>query len=652
MDMYLKSLDPMKLYFTAPDVSKFAAQREKIDDLVRRGDISLAREIYELFLKRVEQRIAAAHRFVDAEHDYSIDEEIVRDPDALTWANSDAEAEERWRKRVKYDLLLQVADEIPKDEAREKLHKRYKSIGRRWGQIDNDELLEMFLSAITMSFDPHSSYMSPNTLENFEIQMKLSLDGIGASLESKYGETIVRRIVPGGAADKDGRLQVDDVITAVGQGRDGEMVDIVDMKLNDVVRMIRGKPNSIVRLEVLPADGSGRKILDITRAHIELKDSEARSTVLLRGPRGEVLDGDDATNQVAADQVAGGDQPPEEATGTVIEQQRADGDVFRIGVINLPSFYMDMTARGKGDPNYKSTTRDVRRLLEDFNEKNVDVVIVDLRFNGGGSLPESVDTTGLFIDEGPVVQVKGPDGRVQPYNDEHPGAVWTGPLVVVVNQFSASASEIFAGAIQDYGRGIVVGDRATHGKGTVQQLVNLGRQLLPLNPPNMGALKITIQQFYRPAGDSTQSRGVVSDVQIPWRTSHWEVGEADLDYALEFDRVAPLEFEDYRFADPQIVAELRKRSQQRISKSEFFADEKQRIQRYLERKDRPTTTLNKEEFLAEREELNTEKEQEKLFDDLQSNDAPVFDNTPYNQEVTAIALDYLELLGDSRLAAR
>jgi carboxyl-terminal processing protease len=259
--------------------------------------------------------------------------------------------------------------------------------------------------------------------------------------------------------------------------------------------------------------------------------------------------------------------------------------------------------------------------------------------------------TGLFIDQGPVVQVKGPDGRVIPHNDVAPGAVWEGPLVVMINKFSASASEIFAGAIQDYGRGIVVGDRATHGKGTVQELEELGRIVSQLNPPNYGALKMTIQQFYRPGGDSTQNRGVVSDIELPSQTTHWEVGESDLDYALKFDSVQPLPHENYTYTRPHIIQELRKRSEERVAKSEHFQKEKKRIERYLERKEDPIT-LNKEEFLAERAELNTEKEQEELFDDLQTNDQPVFPPTPYNDEVVAIALDYLELLGDSRLAQR
>jgi carboxyl-terminal processing protease len=314
---------------------------------------------------------------------------------------------------------------------------------------------------------------------------------------------------------------------------------------------------------------------------------------------------------------------------------------------------MDMEGRREGRKDYKSTTRDVQRLLENFKTKKVDLVIVDLRFNGGGSLPEAVDTTGLFIDQGPVVQVKGPNGQPQPYPDQTAGATWTGPLVVLTNKFSASASEIFAGAIQDYGRGLIVGDQSTHGKGTVQQLEELGQVIAPVNPPNYGALKMTIQQFYRPGGDSTQNRGVVSDIELPSQMSHWEgIGEAELDYALKFDRVLPLQHDNYRLAGAQVLEELRRRSAARVEASEYFNAEKKRITSYEERIKDPKLTLNREKFLAQRAELNTEKEQEDLFDDLQSNDKPVFMKTPYNDEVVAIALDYLELLGDSRLAQR
>lgn len=656
MEMYFETLDPMKLYFHQSDLDKFAAENTRVDDYVRDGDVSLAKRIFDVFLQRVQERTTVAQKLVDAPHDFAVDESMIRDPKKLSWFKDDADADERWRKRVKYDLLLQVSDDKPMEEAKEKLHKRYRSIEHRWSQTDNDELLELFLTAVTTSFDPHSSYMSPDSLKNFIIQMRLELDGIGASLESDAGETVVRHIVPGGAADRDGRLKVEDVITGVGEGVDGPIEDITDVKLTDVVQKIRGKPDSIVRLEVKTAGGAELKVYDITRARIELKDSEARSEVLQRGPHGEDLNptpivkkGEKDADKLAGEPAADSQEP----TGKVIEQPQAGGGVFRIGVISLPSFYMDMEARRENRDDYKSTTRDVKRLLEGFIKEKVDLVVVDLRFNGGGSLPEAVETTGLFIDQGPVVLVKGTNGQVQPYPDTDPGATWTGPLMVLTNKFSASASEIFAGAIQDYGRGIVVGDQSTHGKGTVQQLEELGRLIAPLDPPNYGALKMTIQKFYRPGGDSTQNRGVVSDIELPSQMSLWEgISESDLDYALKFDRVLPVPHDNYRFAGPQVIQELQRRSAERTAKDDYFKAEQKRIDRYIERKKDPSLTLNKEKFLAERAELNTEKEQEDLFDDLQTNDKPVFPKTPYNDEVVAIGLDYLELLGDSRLAQR
>ncbi|QEG36625.1 carboxy terminal-processing peptidase [Bythopirellula goksoeyrii] len=655
LDMFLKSLDRMKLFFLQSDVDEFMAERDNLDDYVKSGDVKIAKKIFDRFLQRVNEQVAVAQVYIDDEHDFTLDETMIRDPDEWGYAKTKEELNERWRKRVKYDLLLELADEVPQEEAVEKLHKRYRGIQRNWEQHSNDELLEDFLTAITTSFDPHSSYMSPSNLDNFTIQMRLELDGIGASLESKYGETIVRRIVPGGAADKDGRLKIEDVIVGVAEGTDGEFVDIVDMKINDVVQLIRGKPNTIVRLEVMPADKSGRKIYDITRARIELKDSEARSEILERPiqetPATDPTASDEHSH--AVDSIVPETETVENVTGKILEQQKgSNGPSRRIGVISLPSFYMDMEGRRAGKVDFKSTTRDVRRLLEEFNKQNVDLVVMDLRFNGGGSLPESVEATGLFIDKGPVVQVKGPDGRVQPYPDEEAGEVWSGPLIVLINRFSASASEIFAGAIQDYGRGLVIGDHSTHGKGTVQQLFELGTQILPLQEaPNLGALKMTIQQFYRPSGDSTQNRGVVSDVEIPYRTSYWEgIGEADLDYALKFDRVAPQPHDNYHAVSAPMIEQLKQRSAAREAKAEFFIKEQQKIDQIIKRQQEPTVTLNKEKFLAERAEVNSDKDQEEMFESLEDKDSPVFPMTPYNEEVIAIALDYLELLHEDNVA--
>ena len=615
LETFIKELDPLKLFFYQADVDEYMSQRNRLDELFKRGNIEFAYDVFNRFLTRVDERVNLALAELDRPHDFSLDEEMIRDRDAATFARTPEEARDRWRQRVKFDLLKETSDDVPLDKAIEKLRKRYASIRRSWQQTDNDELLERYLSAMTSSFDPHSSYMSPSTLDNFNITMRLELEGIGASLRSEDGYTVVHNIIPGGAADKDGRLKPGDKIVGVGQGTQGPVEDIVDMKLNDVVEKIRGKKKTVVRLELEPANDGERQTIAITRDRIELKDSEARSQIIERG-------------------------------------QRPDGKPYRLGVIQLPSFYMDMDGARLGLPNYKSTTRDVRRLLEAFNTQNVDAVVIDLRWNGGGSLSEAVNMTGLFIDSGPVVQVKGPDGRIEPYQDQEPGMVWKGPLVVMINKFSASASEIFAGAIQDYGRGIVIGDHATHGKGTVQQLYDLGSALFRMaDNRNLGALKMTIQQFYRPGGDSTQNRGVLADLELPALTTQLEVGESDLDYAMEFNRVQPLQHDMYHMVDSQLLEGLRNRSQQRIAESEFFAREQRRIARYLEQKDAKTVTLNREKFLAERAELNADKEEEEIYDDLSDPNRPVFDlENNYNNEAVDITLDYLSLLGGNKIA--
>lgn len=611
---FLKELDPLKLFFYQSDIDEFMQSKGQLDDTLKRGDIAFAYEVFARFMTRVDERVGQAKVELAKPQNFDLDEEMVRDPDHATYAKTQEEATQRWHLRVKFDLLKEIADKVPMEEAVKKLTKRYESIRKNWEQTNSDELLELYLTAMTSAFDPHSTYMSPSTLENFNIQMRLELEGIGASLRAVDGYTVVQNIIPGGAADRNGGLKPEDKILAVGEGTSGPMEDIVDMKLNDVVKKIRGKRGTIVRLEVEPKEGGGRKSVDITRDRIELKDSEARGEILPRG-------------------------------------KKADGTPYQIGVIQLPSFYMDMEGARLQLPNYKSTTRDVRRLLEQFKSQHVDAVVVDLRFNGGGSLSEAVDMTGLFIDRGPVVQVKGPEGRSEPYPDDEPGLVWEGPLVVIINKFSASASEIFAGAIQDYGRGIILGDHSTHGKGTVQQLHDIGGTLMPFKEaPNMGALKLTIQQFYRPSGDSTQKRGVVSDLELPSLTTHLDVAEGDLDYALEFTRIAALPHDDFHMVNPAMIEGLRQRSQSRIANSEYFAKENRQINRYQEQKDRKTVTLNKEKFLQERAELDSDKEQEKRFEDVNNPKRPIFELDGYGEEVLDIAVDYLSMLGGNKVA--
>jgi carboxyl-terminal processing protease len=489
----------------------------------------------------------------------------------------------------------------------EKLSRRYHSVAKRMHQTDGDELLEMYLTSMTSSFDPHTSYMSPSNLDNFEIMMRLELEGIGAALKAEDGYTVVDKIIPGGPAEKEGHLKVEDRIVGVGQGLDGAMEDVVDMKLTDVVHLIRGAKRTVVRLEVMSGAAGGRKTIQITRAKVELKDSEAQSAILPVG-------------------------------------QKPGGQPYQIGVIDLPSFYMDMGAAKLNMPDYRSTTRDVRKILEQFNARGVDAVILDLRRNGGGSLQEAINLTGLFTGEGPVVQVKHADGRVEPYDDTQPGPLWRGPLVVLISKFSASASEILAGAVQDYQRGIIVGDHSTHGKGTVQSLMDVGQQLIRFSPPHWGALKITMQQFYRPNGDSTQKRGVLSDVELPSLTTHLDVAEADLDYPVEFDQVRPVEYRKYGLVSKPLVDSLAALSLQRVNASADFQKRLKDIARYKAQKDRKYVTLNEKKFLEERAEMNADKEEEKQLEDISNPGGDGIKRTYYLNEALAIAADYTRML--------
>jgi len=607
--IFLESLDPMKIYFIQSDVDAFMQKRDSLDDLVKRGDVSFAYEVFNRFLKRVDERLPLIQKMLNSQQDYTKSESIVVDRDDTTWAQSEAEAEDNWRKRIKYDLLVQKMEKATPEEAKDKLLRRYSSFAKRMHQMNADELLEIYLSSLTSSLDPHTSFMSPGTLENFEIGMRLQLDGIGASLKGEDGYTTVAELVPGGAADKDGRLQKKDRVIGVGQGADGEFVDVVDMNLNEVVKLIRGKRNTIVRLKVIPVGQTVPKTYDITRAKIELKDSEAR---------GEVIE----------------------------EGRKPDGTPFRLGVINLPSFYMDMAGARQGQAEYKSSTRDCKRLLDEFREKGVDCVVLDLRNNGGGSLPESISLTGLFIDTGPVVQIKDADKKVQQYDDVDPGVSWGGPLVVLTNKFSASASEIVAGAIQDYHRGLVVGDNTTHGKGTVQSLLDLGRQLfqrLP-NAPSLGAIKITMQQFYRPSGQSTQIEGVKSDVELPSITTHLPVGESDLDHTIAFDKVPPATFQSSGKVTDDMLKALRDRSVGRVAASEDFQKVEKDIAQYQKRKSEKTVSLVETEFSRQWNDGKPADDEEKKLEESIDPKRPIVKRDFYFKEAMNVTVDYLNTL--------
>lgn len=612
---YLKELDPQKLYFLKADVDSLLASKTTLDEAVKQGNLDWAYSTFKRYLERLDQRIVIAEQLVDAMHDYSLKETMVYDAKELKWAENDQELTDRWRKRIKYDLLLFRLEKTPDQEARERLHKRYRNIKRTMHQTESDDILEIFLTSISASFDPHSSYMSPRSETDFKIQMRLSLDGIGAALKGEDGYTTVAQIVKGGAADRDGRLKVKDRIVGVGQKQE-EIVDVVDMKLSNVVSLIRGERGTKVYLRVIPDGSTETKILDLTRDKVELKEQEVK---------GEIID----------------------------VSTRIEGTRGRVGVIHVPSFYRDFAGQDAGIPDFKSTTRDVKAVLKDFASKGgVDAIVIDLRFNGGGALAEAIELSGLFIEEGPIVQVKDPRGNVRALDDEDPRMDYKGPLVVVCNRLSASASEIFAGVIRDYQRGIVVGDTTTHGKGTVQSVMPVSKRLFDFAAgPERGALKLTIQQFYRVNGDSTQKLGVPSDVILPSLIDHMDLGEASLDNVMAFDKVAKADHRVYSMVPNAIISLLRDRSKARVAASQKFHDVAVNIQKYLSRKKRKSISLNEEELRNERLE-EEEKSKKEADDPAGKEEGPFFPKEAYNDELLAITLDYVSALNGTLTARK
>ncbi len=614
LDIYLKALDPMKLYFYQSDIDEFNRYRTQIDDLTLRGDLSPAYQIFTRYLTRVNERLQTVQDLLQQDFDFTAPDTIITDPKATTYAKSADEARDRWRRQLKFNILDLKDDGKTIEEAREQLQRRYARYARRWAQTDSDEILELYLSAITMGYDPHTTYMSPSSLNDFTIQMRLNLEGIGAALREKDGYTVVSNVIPGGAAAKDGRLKEDDHIVSVGQSS-GEMVDIIEMPLKQVVSLIRGKAGTVVRLGVKKGGTGETEIYEITRTQVQLEDSAAR--------------------------------------GKVIEHELpgGDGSKLKIGYINLPSFYLDMEGARRNTVDHRSSTRDVRRLLDGFRSEGVDGVVLDLSRNGGGSLTEAINLTGLFIDRGPVVQVKNSDGSIQEYADDEAGVAWDGPLVVMTSKLSASASEILAGAIKDYRRGIVVGDPATHGKGTVQTLMDLGREIFRTDrSSNLGALKVTLQQFYLPDGDSTQLAGVAADVILPSITSVMDISESDLDYALPHDRVPAARHRVYNMVPADVLQAIREKSIDRVGQDQEFIDLLRRKEMYVRQKEEKTLSLVEEDFIRRRKEMDAQKEEEKEGLEAELANEVVYRDYYYNREVLNVTHDYILGLRQQNLA--
>jgi len=495
---YLDSLDANRSFFCAEDIAQFERYQDELDDSLRTGKLDPAFVIFRRFRELVEQRVAYAKDLLRAnKFDFEIDEEYQFDRTDADWLPTPSAVDDLWRRRVKNDILSLRLSGKDEAEIRQTLEKRYEGIGRRVAQMGPEDVFQAFINAFTLSVEPHTSYMSPRLSENFDIGMRLSLQGIGAVLRSENEFTEIQSTVPGGPAELSGELKAGDRIVGVGQGDETGMEDVIGWRLQDVVDLIRGPKGSVVRLNILPKNqgvsGRTREVV-LVRDEIKLEDKAAKSEVI----------------------------------------EAADG--VRLGVVEVPAFYRDFGAQAAGEEDFRSTTRDVRKLLDELQAQQVDGIIIDLRRNGGGSLSEATELTGLFIEKGPVVQVRDSSGRIEVERDPDPEQVYAGPLAVLVDRNSASASEIFAGAIQDYNRGLILGE-PTFGKGTVQTLVDLGRFLR--SREDIGRLRLTMAQFFRVQGGSTQHRGVVPDIVYPTAKGAADHGERALENALPWASIKP-----------------------------------------------------------------------------------------------------------------
>ncbi|MDA3933680.1 MAG: carboxy terminal-processing peptidase [Gammaproteobacteria bacterium] len=548
---FLDSLDPSKAYLLQSDIDYFSRYKTRLDDYLRRDDASPAFEMFNIYRQRVTERTAVAQQLLDSDFDFNVPEKLELDRSESPWAASVQQLNEYWRKRVKNDWLrLKLTDKEP-DEIRKTLSGRYNDLHNRIAELDSQDVFQLYMNSYLAMVEPHTSYLSPRTSENFEITMSLSFEGIGALLGVEGEYTIIRDIIPGGPADLDKRLKPGDRIVAVAQGDAGESQDVVGWRIDDVVDLIRGPKGSEVILNVLPEDtGLQGPAVDIVlvRNEIQLEEQAAKSQIL---------------------------EIPDINTEGELTQ-------LRIGVIDLPTFYLDFQAYSENRPDYRSSTRDVRKLVNELKREKIDGLVIDLRDNGGGSLVEATTLTGLFIDKGPVVQVKDNRDRITMNEDNEPGMVWNGPLAVLVNRYSASASEIFAAALQDYGRALIIGE-PTYGKGTVQNLIDLDSNT-GNDARTYGQLKMTMHQFFRINGGSTQNRGVIPDLLYPITDDPDEYGESALDNALPWTRIKPA---IYRSSDQyqQILPTILAQYQQRTEADSEFGFLRDDIAEYQQNKD-------------------------------------------------------------------
>jgi carboxyl-terminal processing protease len=565
---YLDALDNGKNYFLQSDINEFDNYKFKFDNFLLEGKLQAFYDIFNRYLERLSTRINYIDTILLKEFDYSLNENLILNRDSSNWAANPQELNDLWRKRLKNDALnLKLAGK-DWDFIKENLSKRYKNYSDILRQYNSEDVFQLAMNAFTNAIDPHTNYLSPINSENFKIDMSLSLEGIGARLMYEDGYTKVVEIIPGGPAYKSKKLHVNDRIVAVAQEEDGDFVDIIGWRTTDVVQLIRGPKNTIVRLQILPAElGLDATPVEIklVRDKVKLEDQSASSKVI------------DINN---------------------------NGIPYKIGVITIPKFYTDFEGKKNGDNTSSSTSVDVKNLLKKLESEKVDGVIVDLRSDGGGALNEAIDVSGLFIKKGPVVQVKQSDGRIEVGEDPDSDIVYDGPLAVLVNRFSASASEIFTGAIQDYGRGLIIGEK-TYGKGTVQNMIDLNR-LTSFKGDELGQLKVTIAKYYRINGTSTQKKGVSPDITLPSPVDPHEFGESSEQSALPWDQIKSLNFEKYGDLS-NMISKLNTLSQDRIDNSNEFDQIKEDIKEYKLKKEKNYISLNEDIRKKEKEENDKNK---------------------------------------------
>ncbi len=570
---YLEALDPGKQFFTQADIDRFAPLQAKIGDAVRSGQLDPAFQVFAVYRDRVNGRVAYARKLLaSANFDFNGDERFYYDRKDAPWAADDKALDGLWRQSVMNDWLrLKLAGKKP-DDIRKTLDKRYQNLSKSMAQLKGEDVFQIFMEAYANSVDPHTDYFDPRTAENFNQQMSLSLEGIGAQLQKQDDEVVIREVIPGGPVAMDGTLKPGDRIVGVGQGRSGPIEDVIGWRIDDVVAKIRGKANTEVRLEYIPAaaglDGSHRMLV-LTRQKVRLSEQAAKGETITLPAAGEA-------------------------------PQR------RIGVIKLPGFYQDFDARRRGVTDYASATRDVAKLLAGFKADKVDGVVLDLRNNGGGSLDEAIELTGLFVEQGPVVQVRESGGRVTVNGDSNPAVAWDGPLAVLINRGSASASEIFAGAIQDYGRGLVIGEDS-FGKGTVQNIVDLDRWP-GREGARFGQVKLTIAQFFRISGSSTQVKGVTPDIAFPASVDATQFGESTYDNALPWTRIGAVPHVQYGNFAP-LLPRLDDLHQARVAQDMEFQWWEQDVRQFREEAAKKYVVLNEAQRRAEREKQDTQRKE-------------------------------------------